>query len=343
MCGSSPLDSSSSGSAQKTQVVPCPRELRVAAIRRLHDTLPMEQRGVLTEVLGNIDPANEGAWAGLLIATPGGTPPSELAAVDGVVWVQRASGNTAVVWAPPGDGEIPHALIRAAAAFVDAERIPLAQMVVGEHDGYCEALNERCGFPKFAALRYLFAEVVKLPPAAEDGVLQAGEAHERGELLFVPGAGDEPQRLGALLEQTYIGTLDCPALDGVRPMDEVLTGYRGHGRYSPGDWYFMRKGGGDVGALILAEHPGFGNWELVYMGVIPDARGRRYGEQAVYFALEIAARRGAERLVLAVDENNTPALGAYARAGFAAWDRRLVYARLRTAAQHSANAELPNA
>ena len=273
-------------------IVPCPRELRPAAIRRLHVTLPPDQRSALLQVLDRIDPADEGVWAGLLVAA-GREAPKNDAALDDVIWVQRAPGNTAVVWAAPGEDEVSSALLGGAAEFVDALKIPLAQMVVGEHDGYSDALNERCGFPRFAGLAYLFAEVTKLPVASDDLAASPGEVQPRGDLQFVARAGDEPQRLGALLEQTYVGTLDCPALDGVRPMHEVLEGYRSQGRHSPGDWYFVQKHGEDVGALVLAEHPGLGNWELVYMGVIPAARGQQCGEQIVQFALDVAARRGA--------------------------------------------------
>lgn len=327
-------------SASQPRIVECPRELRAEALRKLHDALPLDQRAVLAQVLDQFDPADEAAWAGLLIAASDRAP-SKSGAHDGVIWVQRAAGNTAVVWAGPEDGEISAALLGAAAAFVDAHGIPLAQLVVGERDGYCEMQIERNGFPKFAGLLYLFGEVPQLPAASDDGATLAGEVQQRGDLQFVPRASGEPQRLGSLLEQTYLGTLDCPGLDGVRPMEEVLEGYRNHGRHSPDDWYFVQKNGGDIGVLLLADHPGFGNWELVYMGVIPSARGQKYGEAMIQFALEVAARHGAERLVVAVDEGNAPALRAYERAGFVVWDRRVVYARLRRAAQHSADVEVP--
>jgi ribosomal protein S18 acetylase RimI-like enzyme len=316
--------------------------LRPAALRLLHDSLPPDQRSALAQVLSQIDPGDEAIWAGLMIARAGASVDNPTK-FDSVIWVQRAIGNTAVVWAAPDDGEMFGALLRAAAGFVDAEQIPLAQMVVGEHDGYSGAVNQACGFPKLAGLAYLFAEVSSLPDAGDTVVSSRAELRGAGDLQFVPRAGDEPQRLCELLEQTYLGTLDCPALDRVRPMPEVLAGYRAQGRHSPDDWYFLQLNGVDVGALILAEHAGFGNWELVYMGVVPTARGKKIGDQIIRFALEVAARRGTERLVLAVDEANTPALRAYERAGFVVWDRRLVYARLRTQSQHSANADLPRA
>jgi ribosomal-protein-alanine N-acetyltransferase len=65
------------------------------------------------------------------------------------------------------------------------------------------------------------------------------------------------------------------------------------------------------------------------MGVVPEARGRGLGRRIVDFALAQAARAGTERLVLAVDAANGPALGVYRGAGFVEWERRTVYARMR--------------
>jgi mycothiol synthase len=301
----------------------------------------------MTQALEQIGVEDEAAWDGLFIRVHETIPPLSKGAgpgIDGVIWVQRAAGNTAVVWASPEVGETSAALLAEAARLIDAGRVPLAQLVVSEGDGYSPEQNERCGFPKFAELQYLFAEVERSQSAmapGSDGVTRGSQVQQREILQFVARAGDEPQRLGALIEQTYIGTLDCPALDGIRPMSDVLEGYRCQGRHSPVDWYFVQRDDKDVGALLLTEHPGFGNWELVYMGVVPHARGKKYGEAMIRFALEVAGSRGAERLVLAVDADNVPALRAYERCGFVAWDRRIVYARLRTPSQHSAHAALP--
>ena len=68
--------------------------------------------------------------------------------------------------------------------------------------------------------------------------------------------------------------------------------------------------------------------ELVYMGIVPAARGQGFGWQILQFALWQAELGKAERLVLAVDEDNEHALRTYRRAGLVVWDRRTVYARL---------------
>ena len=78
----------------------------------------------------------------------------------------------------------------------------------------------------------------------------------------------------------------------------------------------------------MADHRPAPHWELVYMGLVPSARGYGYGEQITRKAMWQARQGGAEKLVLAVDLANSPALAMYARAGFISWDRRQVFARL---------------
>jgi ribosomal protein S18 acetylase RimI-like enzyme len=83
-----------------------------------------------------------------------------------------------------------------------------------------------------------------------------------------------------------------------------------------------------VGVLLLTTHSQGETWELVYMGVTPAERGRGFGGQIVRHALSQAASGGAQRLVLAVDQDNLPGLAMYRAAGFTIWDRRCVYARV---------------
>ena len=111
-------------------------------------------------------------------------------------------------------------------------------------------------------------------------------------------------------------------------MSDVLFGYRAHGQHLPDQWYFVCDEGRDVGALLLANHPTSGNWELVYMGATPSARGAGLGKQIVEFALDAAFRADVEQLVLAVDVDNDPAIRIYRAAGFQEWNRCSVYARL---------------
>jgi mycothiol synthase len=308
------------------RVATCPPSLRPAALRALHDRLPAEQQAGFAQVLHGIGVRNEEAWDGLLIASDGsGRSVDELA---GVAWVQQLPGDTACVWIPPKQGDVGAALLRQAAALVDSRKIPLAQLVVSQGDGYSPQACEAAGFPHFAKLVYLFVDLGDDPRRRELSALPATPP----ALRFTGHAGGEGERLQRAIERTYVETCDCPGLDGIRKLDQVLVGYRSQGRYLPEHWYLIQAEGEDVGVLILAEHPGLGNWEIVYMGLDQAVRGRGWGEAVVRFAIDAATRHGAERLVCAVDAANEPALRVYRRLGFVDWAERIVYARLRAPA-----------
>ncbi len=92
----------------------------------------------------------------------------------------------------------------------------------------------------------------------------------------------------------------------------------------------MRHSQRDIGCLLLADHPESNQWELVYMGLVPEARGRGWGAKIARHAQWEAQRAGRERLVLAVDAANRPAVAMYQQAGLFAWDRRVVLLRVLT-------------
>src|SRR5690606_30179312 len=80
-----------------------------------------------------------------------------------------------------------------------------------------------------------------------------------------------------------------------------------------------------VGCLLLADHPATDQIELVYMGMVPEARGHGWGEHVVRQAQWLCRRRGCQRLVLAVDEANDPAVRMYASCGFVSFDRKALW------------------
>ena len=63
------------------------------------------------------------------------------------------------------------------------------------------------------------------------------------------------------------------------------------------------------------------------MGLTPEARGHGWGRQITQHAQYLARRAGVERIVLAVDAANGPALRMYRAMGFEIWDRRTVFVR----------------
>jgi mycothiol synthase len=297
----------------------CSPPLRALALYALHAGLPADQRVALPAALeAAADKFGERAWEGLFVCWRAGDegPQPEIIAAT---WVQPLAGNTAVLWPPSPNVLALSSLLSVAAGFVDEQGFRLAQLVVSASDGYPAEEMTRGGFAPLVELVYLHRETAAL------GV-------PSGELRFIANAGPNLPRLKAVLQATYDGSLDCPALDGIRPLDEVVAGYQAQGEHRPERWYVVEDSGDDVGALILAFHREVENCELVYMGVTPAARGRGCGRHIVQFAVNAAAEMGARRLVLAVDASNAPALRVYGELDFTEWDRRLVYARLQARA-----------
>jgi hypothetical protein len=178
------------------------------------------------------------------------------------------------------------------------------------------------GFQHAATLEYLSVEALA---AAADA-----HTHDDDPLEYEVFQESQRDRLADLVRRTYEGTLDCPALDGARDLDDVLADYRSIGRYSPSLWWFIREGDRDIGCLLLSDHPDevrpeLAQCELVYMGLVPAARGRRWGLSIARQAIRRAASAGRRRLALAVDAANTPATRIYRAAGFAPFARRELY------------------
>jgi ribosomal protein S18 acetylase RimI-like enzyme len=200
---------------------------------------------------------------------------------------------------------------------LDGAAIGMAQVLLPTRDEPDVPLVESFGFSHLAELLYLTCESARFPV----------EPLIDGELQFVPYEERERQRLRNLIEQTYVDSLDCPALNGARSIDEVIDGYQATGFFRPENWQFVRHEGNDMGVLVLADHPAARHWELVYMGLVPQARGHGWGRQITQHAQSLARHANVDRIVLAVDAANSPALAMYRAAGFEMWDRRNVYVR----------------
>ncbi|MAT69307.1 MAG: hypothetical protein CMJ58_07245 [Planctomycetaceae bacterium] len=296
------MDSSSS-----PVVGPCPAQLLKPALRALHDGLTKTERPALVQALDNAGPDD---FAGLIVAR-------QHEEILAACWVQPTAGNGATVWAPCGETQHAAEVLAGAASYVDQRGIGIAQALIDVDDDATGAALAAAGFPQLAELAYLFA-------AAERRTSDAGAS-----LTFHGSAGDDLPRLAALLAQTYDGSQDVPGLENARSIDDALAGYRAQGTHIPEHWYLVQCKGVDAAALLLAAHPAVENWELVYIGVAAQFRGRGLGRRIVDFAVTATHAAGAERLVLAVDAGNAPALAMYANCGFIEWDRRCVYARLR--------------
>lgn len=293
------------------QIARCTAFQRPDALRVLHAGLSVDQQLALVQSLQATRDQGEDAFEGLFVATGANE-------IVGAAWAQLAPGQTAVVWLPDPTSAAATELMQTLADFLDEREIALAQLLVSENDTVAPELIAAGDFQRLAKLAYLAVDRELFPTGCP-----------QSKLDFEPRAGEQPERLGKLLLSTYEASLDCPRLNGVRRSDDTLDGYREQGIYTPELWFFVRRQQQDIGTLLLTTHVDSGNWELVYMGLVPEARGAGLGRDVLQFAMWQAREGGAERLVLAVDQANRPALTAYEQAGFVAWDHRTVYARLR--------------
>ena len=248
----------------------------------------------------------------LVVALQGGE-------LRGAAWGQRQPGSTAILWPPRmtagTDPSTASRLACAAAAALDAAGIRMTQVLLPDRDSPIIPTLASAGFACLADLLYLNWEVAAEPDSPAT------------TLEFEPFRDSQRDRFVALVETTYESTQDCAALNGKRPMDEVLDGYRATGTYRPENWLIVRNAGHDVGVLLLADHCAANHWELLYMGLVPSVRGRTFGCGVVRHAQRMARAAGVERIVLAVDAENISAIKMYSETGFTAWDRRTVFVR----------------
>ena len=267
-------------------------------------------------------PRHAAAWA------------DSIAASQADLWVGRRGGRlTAAMLAQIQPGRTanilpPHvvhgesceaasAILTHCAGDLGRRGVRLAQALLETDHGDDMETLMAAGFRHAADLQFLVSVAGSFPTETPQDDLQ-----------FVSYCDAEHKRLTTIIEQTYEGSLDCPQIDRVRDVGDVLAGYRAVGEFDPARWLVVRHGGNDVGCLLLADHPRSDAWELVYMGVVPAARGRGFGLALCRTAQWMTACAGRERLTAAVDAANAPAIAAYAAAGFVTWDARSVFLRV---------------
>jgi ribosomal protein S18 acetylase RimI-like enzyme len=183
--------------------------------------------------------------------------------------------------------------------------VVLAQLLVDPHDPSLRDLYLGAGFDSLAELVYLHRNLLHGPDAPE---LPAGF-----QLLEYSDATHA--RFAETIEQSYLGSLDCPALNGRRQVADVINGHKSAGIFDPSMWLLLSEGERDRGVLLLSPSVHAGTVELVYLGLVPDARGRGLGDLLMRVALAVVGRREFTELSLAVDANNRPALSLYFRHG----------------------------
>lgn len=184
--------------------------------------------------------------------------------------------------------------------------IHLAQVLIDPRDTSAVALYQACGFENLAELIYLHRPVRQsnypILPHGMHWTFYSPQSH---------GA------FGRAITASYAGSLDCPALNGRRGIEDVLAGHKAAGEFDPRLWHLLCADGQaePLGVLLLARSSRSDALELVYLGINPTARGQGLGELMMRQALAVAGASDCGLLSLAVDARNAPALKLYYRSG----------------------------
>jgi ribosomal protein S18 acetylase RimI-like enzyme len=269
------------------------RDARVRNALHLIERRELDPRGVFV-VRG------PGGLAGTLACSP-------VPGAGGILWPPAVAGEH------PGEAE--DALVRHACAWLRGQGARLAQALLAPADEALAAPLVRNGVAHVTNLWYL----------RHDLVLDASLLGAPPRLDFEAYHPESAAAFQDTLRRTYEQSLDCPEVNGARTMDEVIEGHRAQGLFDPDRWWLARAGGRPVGVLIVTELPESSDWEVAYMGVVPEARRQGAGRELLLWALCEARAAGAPRLTLSVDARNLPAWELYRRVGFEPFDRRAVY------------------
>ncbi|MEO8271622.1 MAG: GNAT family N-acetyltransferase, partial [Aureliella sp.] len=151
-------------------------------------------------------------------------------------------------------------------------------------------------------------------------------AKRRATLHWRPAHHFSQKRIASFIESTFIDTLDCPAMNGRRSRGQILDGFLDGRQLRQIDrcWEVIEVDGRVAGCLLIHQHSRE-LVELVYMGLLPFARGQRLGKVLVQRAIDNTRRLGSENLVVAVDQQNWPAIDVYRKCGFQSHQRLQVW------------------
>ncbi len=232
---------------------------------------------------------------------------------------QPLPGACGLLWPPQaGPGaqrpEIEDQLVQAGLTRLRRGGAKLAQAILDPAEAVLAGALQRNGFRHITQIEYLRHSLANLQlPASPPRIRWQTEDEENRHLL------------PPVLELPYQVSLDCPELNGIRSMAEVIAGHRGQGVYRPDFWWLAFLDSQPVGVLLLSEIPAGQGLDLAYVGVVPEARRRGVGRALLQLALQTARQAQAPQLTLALDVRNLPARKLYEELGFELTGLREVY------------------
>jgi mycothiol synthase len=251
--------------------------------------------------------------AGILVARSGEQ-------VLGAMVCLPIPGASGLLWPPQAISsaqqmEIEDRLLQFAISWLRQRGTKLAQALLAPAERHLGKALKRNGLTHITNLWYL-RHNLRSParvPADRDALVFASYGHCDRDLFH------------QTLLRTYEGTSDCPEVNGVRTLEEVLAGHRAQGVHNPERWWLALAAGQPAGVLLLTEIPEWHGWDVSYLGIVPEARRRGLGRMLTHKAIDVTRAARGNQLTLAVDARNRAAWDLYAGMGFEPYDQREVY------------------
>lgn len=298
-------------------VEPVPEQEWEAACRMLFGYLPRADQEARTATAVRLLREGELPAEGLLVARRGQV-------LLGGLLCMPIAGAGSLLWPPqvaagPDRPAIEDALVQHALAWLRQRGAKLTQALLPPEEAPLAVPLLRNAFRHVTRLWYLRHDLVPgpAPPA-------------RLRLRFETYQACNREAFHDTLLGSYEGTLDCPEVNGVRTLEEILEGHQAQGPFDPARWWLASQAGEPVGVLLLAAMPEWQGWDLSYVGVVPKARRQGVGRGLVLHALAQARAAQVAQLTLSVDARNLPARELYRRLGFYPYDEREVYLAIGT-------------
>ncbi|MGE3804986.1 MAG: GNAT family N-acetyltransferase [Gemmataceae bacterium] len=248
----------------------------------------------------------------LVVRGPGG--------LRGAIVCTPLIGGGSLIWPPQTRDRnerllLEDQLMQEALHWLKLRGVKLVQALLTGHELESGQPLLRAGFQHVTALEYL-RHWLELPLATLGG---------REQLRYEVYDQHTEQLLHETLLRTYEQTQDFPEVNGVRTIEEIVAGHRAQGLHDPQLWWLALHRDEAVGVLLLTAMPDGDGWDVIYLGVVPEARGRGFGRELALKAVYETRLAEQRQLTLSVDARNQPARKLYENVGFECHDQREVF------------------
>ncbi|MHC4394541.1 MAG: GNAT family N-acetyltransferase [Planctomycetota bacterium] len=123
-----------------------------------------------------------------------------------------------------------------------------------------------------------------------------------------------------LIQQSLEYSLDSPELKNLRGTEDIINSLKAADRFDPAYWKALlckdSPKAEPVGVLVSAPTPQRDAIEIIYLGVVPQMRGKGLGKVLLNEVINCAEQIGVESLLVSVDCRNHPALKLYEKFDF---------------------------